>query len=27
MEYNLADLWECVTDTVPEREALIFGAL
>ena len=27
MEYNLADLWECVADTVPEREAFIFGAL
>ena len=27
MEYNLADLWECVADTVPEREALIFGDL
>ena len=27
MEYNLADLWECVADTVPEREAFIFGVL
>ena len=27
MEYNLADLWECVADTVPERDALIFGGL
>src|SRR5262245_42168076 len=25
MEYNLADLWERVVDTVPEREALICG--
>jgi len=23
--YNLADLWERVVDTVPEREALICG--
>lgn len=27
MEYNLADLWECVADTVPERDAFIFGGL
>ncbi|MGZ4804470.1 MAG: acyl-CoA synthetase [Acidimicrobiia bacterium] len=25
MEYNLADLWERVVDTVPEREALVSG--
>lgn len=25
MEYNLADLWERVADTVPEREALVCG--
>jgi len=25
MEYNLADLWERVVDTVPERDALICG--
>ncbi len=25
MEYNLADLWECVVDTVPDREALVCG--
>ncbi len=25
MEYNLADLWEKVVDTVPEREALVCG--
>ena len=25
MEYNLADLWECVADTVPDHEALVFG--
>src|ERR1700690_720838 len=23
MEYNLADLWECVADTVPDHEALV----
>jgi acyl-CoA synthetase (AMP-forming)/AMP-acid ligase II len=27
MEYNLADLWECVADTVPDREAFIYGEL
>ncbi len=26
MEYNLADLWEKVVDTVPEREALVYGS-
>jgi len=25
MEYNLADLWECVVDTVGEREAMVCG--
>jgi acyl-CoA synthetase (AMP-forming)/AMP-acid ligase II len=25
MEYNLADLWERVADTVPEREAMVCG--
>jgi 3-oxocholest-4-en-26-oate---CoA ligase len=25
MEFNLADLWECVVDTVPDHEALICG--
>ena len=25
MEYNLADLWERVVDTVPDREALVAG--
>ena len=25
MEYNLADLWEKVADTVPDREALVCG--
>jgi 3-oxocholest-4-en-26-oate---CoA ligase len=25
MEYNLADLWETVVDTVPDREALVCG--
>src|SRR6266700_5777015 len=25
MQYNLADLWELVVDTVPERESLICG--
>src|SRR2546427_5162009 len=25
MQYNLADLWERVVDTVPERESLICG--
>ena len=25
MEYNLADLWECVADTVPDHEALVCG--
>ena len=25
MEYNLADLWERVVDTVPDREALVCG--
>ena len=25
MEYNIADLWEKVVDTVPEREALVCG--
>ena len=23
MEFNLADLYECVADAVPEREALV----
>ena len=27
MEFNLADLWERVVDTVPEREALVDGDL
>jgi 3-oxocholest-4-en-26-oate---CoA ligase len=27
MEYNLADLWERVVDTVPDREALVCGEL
>ena len=27
MEYNLADLWERVVDTVPDREALVAGDL
>ncbi len=26
MEFNLADLFECVADAVPEREALVHGA-
>src|SRR5664279_2386697 len=25
MEYNLADLWERVVDTVPDRQALVAG--
>ena len=25
MQYNLADLWERVVDTVPERESLVCG--
>jgi len=25
MEFNLADLFECVVDTVPEREAIVYG--
>src|SRR5262245_9173112 len=25
MQYNLADLWERVVDTVPDREALVCG--
>jgi acyl-CoA synthetase (AMP-forming)/AMP-acid ligase II len=25
MEYNLADLWECVVDTVGDREAMVCG--
>ncbi len=25
MEFNLADLWECVADAVPDREALVAG--
>ncbi|MBM3675987.1 MAG: acyl-CoA synthetase [Actinobacteria bacterium] len=27
MEYNLADLWERVVDTIPDREALVCGAV
>lgn len=26
MEFNLADLFECVADTVPEREAVVYGS-
>ncbi|MET1003095.1 MAG: acyl-CoA synthetase [Acidimicrobiia bacterium] len=27
MEFNLADMWEAVVDTVPDREALVWGQL